>query len=113
MLKYLSVAFSLSLGHASAAGCYSAYIPGATYSKGDAVSQVVITTTPITYVSCNVSPTCPSGWNQIGGVTTSSTHNFFCFSDSFCSNIGYAPGGIYSDLAWTKDPVVCTVSPGV
>ncbi|KAL3816823.1 hypothetical protein ACHAXA_008686 [Cyclostephanos tholiformis] len=114
MLKLLYVAFSLSLslGHASAAGCYSAYIPGSTYSKGNVVSQVVVTTTPITYASCNVSPTCPTGWNQIGGVTTSSTHNFACFSDSWCSNIGYAPGSVFSDQAWTKDADACTGTQG-
>ena len=110
MAKFQSIVLSLYLGYASAAGCYSAYSSGATYSKGSAVSQVVTTTTPITYTPCTVSATCTTGWIQTGGVATSTTYNYVCSSDVWCSVPGYQPGGTYSNLAWTQDSTACTVS---
>ena len=110
MLKFLPIVFSLYLGCASSAGCYPAYTSGVTYSKGTAISKIVITTTAIGWTQCTVSPTCTTGWTQTGGITTSSTYNFVCLSDTWCSAVGYEPGGTYSDLAWTKDATACTVS---
>jgi hypothetical protein len=110
MLKFEIIVLSLYLSYA-AAECYPAYSPGGTYSKGSAVSQVVTVTTPIVYTACTPpSATCVNGWIQTGGVTTSSTHNYVCLSDDWCSNVGYAPGGVYTDLAWTKVSTPCTVS---
>ncbi len=113
MTKFRSIVLELSLylGSAAAAGCYPVYTPGGTYSRGSAVSQTVTVTTPIVYTVClPPSATCVNGYTQTGGVTTSGTNNYVCSSDDWCGNVGYAPGGIYSDLAWTKDGTPCSAS---
>ncbi len=111
MPKFRSIVLSLYLGYAEAAGCYPAYISGGTYSKGSAVSQGVTTTTRIVYTPCTTpSSTCVNGWITTGGVATTTKYNFVCSSDVWCSAVGYAPGGTYSDLAWTKDASECSVS---
>jgi hypothetical protein len=109
MPKFQSIVLSLYLGYTAAAGCYPAYSSGGTYSVGSAVSQSVTTTTPVSYASCSTpSSTCVNGWITTGGVSTTTKHNFVCASDVWCSS--YAPGGTYSDLAWTKDASECSVS---
>ena len=97
-------------GAAASSGCYPAYEPGGTYSKSSAVSQATTTTTPIAYIACTVSPTCTTGWIKTGGVSTTVKYNFVCSSDDWCGSVGYAPGDVYSYLAWTKDATPCSVS---
>ena len=104
------IVLSLVLGHASAAGCFPAYSGGVSYSVGSSVSSAISTTTPVVYTSCVVSPTCLTGYVQTGGVTTITSYNFVCKSKDWCSNGGYAPGGTYSDIAWTKEAAACSVS---
>ncbi|KAL3767361.1 hypothetical protein ACHAW5_003285 [Stephanodiscus triporus] len=108
MTKFHPIVLSLLLAYASAQGCYPAYSPGTTYVAGSLVSESVSTITPYSWVACTPSDTCPTGWMQEGGVVTTSTHNFKCSTDAWCNNAGFAPGGIYSDLAWTKEAGVCS-----
>ena len=110
MPKFQAIVVSLVLGHASAAGCFPTYSSGGSYSMGSSVSSAITTTTPVVWTSCTVSPTCTTGYTQTGGVSTTTSYNFVCNSNDWCKNVGYAPGGIYSDLAWTKDPAACSVS---
>ena len=114
MFKYLSIALGASLmGSASAAGCNAAYSAGSTYVVGDLVSTSVTTTTPVTYTPCSepgVGTCTANGFVLSGGVTTTESFNYECNSEYWCSNAGFAPGGPYSDLAWTKDSSACTVS---
>jgi len=116
MFKYLSIALSASLmGSASAAGCNAAYSAGSTYIVGDLVSASVTTTTPVTYTPCStpgVGTCTANGFVLGGGVTTTESFNYECNSEYWCSNAGFAPGGPYSDLAWTKDSTACTGSAG-
>jgi len=108
MPKFQAIVLSLALGYASAQGCFPAYTPGASYSVGAAVSSSVSVITPIAWTVCTVSPTCTTGYVQTGGVTTTTTNNYVCFSPSWCSNIGYAPGTVYEYLAWTKEATTCS-----
>ena len=110
MTKFHPIVLSLLLAYASAQGCYPAYSPGTTYAAGSLVSESVVTITPYSWIQCEPSPTCPTGWMQEGGVRTTSTHNFECSTEAWCNNAAFAPGGIYSDIAWTKEATVCTVS---
>lgn len=112
MPKFQPIVISLLVAYVSATGCYPAYSPGnvASYAAGTSVSQVVTVTTPITWTACEVSTICITGWEQTGGITTTSAHNFVCSSDVWCSNVGYAPGGEHTDLAWTKEDAECSVS---
>ncbi len=103
------IVLSLVMGHASAAGCFPAYSGGGSYSVGSSVSSAISTTTPVVWSSCTVSPTCLTGYVQTGGVTTITTYNFVCKSKDWCNNVGYAPGGTYSDIAWTKEAASCSV----
>lgn len=94
------------------AGCYPAYSSGTDYTVGSVVSSSVTTTTPITYVQCFPpgEGDCPdSGQKQLGGETSTSSKNYVCKSNDWCPAEGYAPGGTYSDLAWTEEGE-CTVS---
>ena len=93
-------------------GCYPPYTQGKAYSISDWVSASTTTTTDVSYVACPPGQgNCPlNGWRQEGGITTSATHNYQCHSDIWCSNSGYAPGSVYSNVAWTKEMVVCSVS---
>ena len=110
MTKFQPIVLSLVFAYASAVGCFPAYSGGGSYSVGSSVSSAISTTTPVVYTACTVSPTCLTGYVQTGGVTTTTSYNFECKSNVWCNNMGYAPGGIYSDLAWTKDPAACSVS---
>jgi hypothetical protein len=110
MTKFLPIVLSLLLAYASAQGCYPVYSPGTTYAAGSSVSESVSTISPYSWVACTPSDTCPTGWMQEGGVVTTSTHNFKCSTDAWCNNAAFAPGGIYSDLAWTKEADACSVS---
>ena len=112
MPKFQPIVLSLLIAYASATGCYPAYSPEniKNYVEGTLVSQVVTVTTPIAWTACEVSPTCITGWEQTGAITTSSTHNFQCSSPHFCINPGYAPGSIYTNEAWTKEDAQCSVS---
>jgi len=94
----------------AAAGCYPAYSPGSAYTVGTSVSQLITTTTPLLWTSCAVGAGCPTGWTQTGGVATTATHNFACISKDWCSNAGFAPGSVYTDIAWTKEATACSVS---
>ena len=113
MPEFQSIVLSLILGQAAASGCYPTYHPYARYSVGDAVSQIVTTTTPISYTPCTVSSTCTTGYTQTGGFLASSTHNFVCYSPYLCSSADYAPGGVYSDIAWAKEDAACTADAAV
>jgi hypothetical protein len=104
------VSLAFSFGYASAGGCHPVFTPGAAYSEGNQVSQSITTFTPIVWTACTVSPTCTTGWIQGGGVSTTGTYNYVCISPYWCSNVGYAPGGVYSDLAWKREDAVCSVS---
>ncbi|KAL3782898.1 hypothetical protein ACHAW5_009069 [Stephanodiscus triporus] len=108
MTKFLPIVLSLLLAYASAQGCYSAYSPGTAYVAGSWVSASVSTITPYSWVACTPSVTCPTGWMQEGGVVTKSTHNFKCSTEAWCNNPAFAPGGIYSDSAWTKEANACS-----
>ena len=110
MPKFQAIVVSLVLGHVSAAGCYPTYSGGGSYSMGSLVSSAITTATPVVWTACSESPTCLTGWIQTGGVTTTTSYNFVCKSNDWCNNVGYAPGGIYSDLAWTKEAAACLVS---
>jgi hypothetical protein len=112
MPKFQAIVLSLVLGRPSAAGCYPAYSTVGSYSVGSGVSSAVSATTPIVYTACTVgtSGCSAGGWLVTGGVTTTTTYNYVCNSPFWCSNSGYAPGGIYSDLAWTKEAAACSVS---
>ena len=96
----------------SVPGCYPPYTQGKAYSISDWVSASTTTTTDVSYVACPPGQgNCPlNGWRQEGGVSTSATYNYQCHSDIWCSNSGYAPGSVYSNVAWTKEMVVCSVS---
>ena len=96
----------------SVPGCYPPYTQGMAYSISDWVSASTTTTTDVSYVACPPGQgNCPlNGWRQEGGVSTSATYNYQCHSDIWCSNSGYAPGSVYSNVAWTKEMVVCSVS---
>ena len=98
------------IGSTSAAGCYPAYSPGSAYRVGSSVSQSITTTTPLVWTSCAVGAGCPTGWTQTGGVATTAIHNFACISNDWCSNTGFAPGSVYTDIAWTKEATACSVS---
>ncbi len=76
------------------------------------VSSAVSITTPIVYTASTggTSGCSAGGWLVTGGVMTTSMHNYVCNSPVWCINVGYAPGGIYSDLAWTKEAAACSVS---
>ena len=93
-------------------GCSPAFYPGgASYTVGTSVSQSVATINPLVWTSCTIgSVDCLTGWKKTGGVATTVTHNYVCNSLQWCNNVGYAPGGVYSDLAWTKEAVACSVS---
>jgi hypothetical protein len=104
------VSLAFSFGYASAGGCHPVFTPGAAYSEGNQVSQSITTFTPIVWTACTVSPTCTTGWIRGGGVSTTGTYNYVCISPHWCSNVGYAPGGVYSDLAWKREDAVCSVS---
>ena len=111
MTKYQDIVLSLVLGHASAAGCYPAYsAAGSAFSVGSSVSSAITTTTPVVYTSCVPSSTCLTGHVQSGGVATTTSYNFVCKSNDWCNNACYAPGGIYTDIAWTKEAAACSVS---
>ena len=96
----------------SVPGCYPPYTQGKAYSISDWVSASTTTTTDVSYVACPPGQgNCPlNGWRQEGGITTSATHNYQCHSDIWCSNSGYARGSVYSNVAWTKEMVACSVS---
>jgi hypothetical protein len=108
--KASALSLFLIISSASAAGCYPAYSPGSAYTVGSSVSQSITTTTPLLWTSCAVSAGCPTGWTQTGGVSSTATHNFACISNDWCSNAGFAPGSVYSDIAWTKEATACSVS---
>ena len=110
MTKFQPIVLSLVFAYASAAGCFPAYSAGGSFSVGSSVSSAITTTTPVVYTACTVSPTCLTGYVQTGGVTTTTSYNFVCKSNDWCNNVGYAPGGTYSDLAWTKEAASCSVS---
>lgn len=92
--------------------CYPAYVPGSTYAVGAWVSKSITTTSPILYTACTpgVSACPPSGFSTEGGNSTTATHNYQCNSNYWCSNVGFAPGSVYSDIAWTKENPACVVS---
>ena len=96
--------------HASSAGCYPNYAAGRTYAIGERASTSATTATPISYVVCSPPGVgkCPSsGLKAEGGFSTSDLYNYQCISDDLCSNDGYAPGSINSELAWTRDSTPC------
>jgi hypothetical protein len=107
--KATCISLVLVIG-SSAAGFYPVYSPGSANVLGTSVSQSITTTTPLAWTACAVGGSCPTGWTQTGGVSTAATYNFVCNSPYWCSNSGYAPGGFYSDLAWTKEAAACSVS---
>ncbi len=108
--KASALSLFLIISSASAAGCYPAYSPGSAYRVGTSVSQSITTTTPLVWTSCAVGAGCPTGWTQTGGVATTATHNFACISKDWCSNAGFAPGSVYTDIAWSKEATACSVS---
>lgn len=110
--KFQAILASIFIGHISAMGCSPAFYPGgASYTVGTSVSQSVATINPLVWTSCTIGGVdCLTGWKKTGGVATTVTHNYVCNSLQWCNNVGYAPGGVYSDLAWTKEAVACSVS---
>ena len=110
--KFQAILASIFIGHISAMGCSPAYYPGgASYTVGTSVSQSVAILNPLVWTSCTIGGIdCLTGWKKTGGVATTVTHNYVCNSLQWCNNVGYAPGGVYSDLAWTKEAVACSVS---
>lgn len=114
LFKALSIALgSTLLSYADAAACNPAYASGSTYAVGDGVSVSVTTTTPVVYTPCStpgVGTCTAAGFVLTGGVSTTATYNYACSSEYWCSNSGFAPGGTYSEYAWTKDTTACTVS---
>jgi hypothetical protein len=111
MPKFRAVVVSLALSSFGRASqlCHPAYSPGAAYSEGTSVSQLITAVTPVVWTACAVSPTCTTGWTQTGGVATTGTYNYLCISPFWCGNVGYAPGGVYSDLAWKREADDCSV----
>eukprot|EP00580_Thalassiosira_gravida_P013404 CAMPEP_0201681400 /NCGR_PEP_ID=MMETSP0494-20130426/51093_1 /ASSEMBLY_ACC=CAM_ASM_000839 /TAXON_ID=420259 /ORGANISM="Thalassiosira gravida, Strain GMp14c1" /LENGTH=730 /DNA_ID=CAMNT_0048165147 /DNA_START=146 /DNA_END=2338 /DNA_ORIENTATION=- len=100
------------LGHASAQGCYPAYIIDGSYSAGEMVSATTIIESTSTE-SCTPPGTglCPSSGFETTTVTTTETHNYECKSEpssQFCSQSAFAPNGIYSGQAWIKESAECT-----
>lgn len=110
--KFQAILASIFIGHISAMGCSPAYYPGsASYTVGTSITQSVATLNPLVWTSCSIGGVdCLTGWKKTGGVATTDTHNYVCNSLQWCNNVGYAPGGAYSDLAWTKEAVACSVS---
>jgi len=93
--------------------CYPAYVPGSRYAVGAWVSKSVTMTSSILYTACTppgVGACPPSGFQMEGGNSTTAKHNYQCNSNDWCSNIGFAPGSLYSDIAWTKENPACAVS---
>ena len=68
---------------AQATGCHDTYVGGEDYSEGDWVSVVSTVT------------------DEAGAERTVRT-NYECTAGTWCKNVGYAPGGVYSILAWMK-----------
>lgn len=116
LFKALSIALgSTLLSYADAAACNPAYASGSTYAVGDGVSVSVTTTTPVVYTPCTtpgVGTCTAAGFVLTGGVSTTATYNYACSSEYWCSNSGFAPGGTYSEYAWTKDTTACTGAAG-
>jgi hypothetical protein len=110
--KFQAILASIFIGLISAMGCSPAYYPGsASYTVGTSITQSVATLNPLVWTSCAIGGgDCLTGWKKTGGVATTDTHNYVCNSLQWCNNVGYAPGGAYSDLAWTKEAVACSVS---
>ena len=109
-MKSNILSFFFIIGSASAAGCHPAYSPDSDYAVSNLVSQSITTVTPLVWFACDVGTNCPTGYTQTGGVSTTATYNYACNSHVWCSNMGFAPGSIYSDLAWTKEATPCSVS---
>jgi len=113
LFKVLSIALGSTLLSYAAAACNPAYVSGSTYAVGDGVSASITTTTAVVYSPCStpgVGSCTAAGFILTGGVSNTATYNYVCSSEYWCSNSGYAPGGTYSDLAWTQDSTACTVS---
>lgn len=106
------VLFGTTVHAGESPGCYPTYTSGPSYKRDDWTSSSVTTTTPITWVQCtpNVEGCPASGQKQEGGVTTTTRNNYQCISDDWCGQVGYAPGGTYSDLAWKMESEMCSVS---
>jgi len=97
----------------SPTGCQPVYSAGASYAADQQVSATTVVETPTTN-SCRCSDaSCPSNPGQTTGctktatVTTYETYNYQCVDSSdpnwvHCSNVGYAPTGIYGGHAWVK-----------
>ena len=94
----------------SAADCYALYVYGNAYQEGNVVSADV-TETKTQTVSCSPgSSGCSSGGIKTVTKEVKARHNFKCVTGYFCGNVGYAPGGLNSGLAWSMDGSECTVS---
>lgn len=73
------------------------------YPRYDASSSPFPSYGPSSRVSAEVTV-------EVGGTSsTAVTYNYVCTSDDWCGNVGFAPGGVYGDLAWTMEGE-CTVS---
>ena len=94
MPEYKSTVISLILGRAGASACYPTYDPDKRYSVGDAVSSPVVAT-------------------ATSGPSTIIAYNFVCSSLYWCNSAHYAPGGVHSDIAWTKEDAACTADAAV
>ena len=68
---------------AQATGCHPTYVADGDYSEGDWASIV--------------SPVADED-----GTERMARINYECVVGIWCKNVGYAPGSVYSSLAWTK-----------
>ncbi|KAL9190463.1 hypothetical protein ACHAXT_007674 [Thalassiosira profunda] len=68
---------------AQATGCHEAYVAGGDYSEGDWVSVVSTVT-------------------DEAGAERMARINYECIAGIWCKDVGYAPGSVYSALAWEE-----------
>jgi hypothetical protein len=109
MFRITPLVLAASLFGIADADCYARYGAGP-YYEGDKVSESVTVE-----VSCN--PDNDAACGSDGKKDETKTYNWECINEAWCSNSGFAPGGIYSSTAWSQgaecdptDPTV-TVAP--
>jgi len=83
-----ALAAALTPVRLASAACAPAYSASTTYDEGDVVSQ-----------------------SETDANSTTVTFNYACVSgpnSAFCNQVAFAPGGLFSDTAWTKEATPCT-----